>query len=896
MNKNKKIVMAVVSTVMAGTMLASMAACGPNRRYTPPSVDELEEGYRPQIDKDGRMTYSEGTEIATRMGYNNTETGITYNSKLIQTAAKDTTASSAVVAGKTYVSGDLKPAWQALSDTLGITVKDDWVANMKKTGENLDNIKTTNNLGNYGIITESSSIISTEGTTTDNLLNLNLYLDWMPNYKAFLESNAVVRMAITADTDTGAMYMVPYFDGNDDIEKYVLMRKDIVEKLLDTADVSAATGTFAGQAAAKNAVTSNQAEVTAKGTAHSVESFMGKTAAENYKINVTDPAALTGTATYGNNLHKVDESKKMNVVELTVDYGAVITALGNSDSELYKAVVAAGVATPQKASGNIVDIQNQIIDDTQGAVTGAKLIKVLQEYIKVAYHKTGETAPFYTKLSDVFNSAYAAWDVDLYVALGRCAVSSSALLGNASKGETAYFLGSRYGKTDRTYDVASMAGELYGVRGLTSRYSSLYAYINKDGGIVDARTKTDMWDALAKMHALAEEGLYYTGLGTKVDVGSIAASGNGGVQIYSSTDYVQTQTKNGGFKLVTTEDGYNYAPILTPVSRWDTDDNGSHETVMRFTESWRGVKDGGICVLKSYVKDQPEKLSAILTLIDWMYSNDGQMVLTYGPFSEKGNVTTAQAATVDSTVGTWYGTPVNMDINKAFKDGIVDTHDDKQYYVTEKYQGQYFCYGNKLYTGTYYKGKMVPTMTTASYDAFIDTAIGNGNFTNYARQIIGSALNFGNKDQGFEYQCTATCGLVGADIWAIAEVNGTIKHTLPGIDANNYWYTLVPTLLPFTKAQSTAMSDNYAKVCAGKSSADNYFYANKEENYNILTDVMYYGYDTSKTIHSGGGGALPGDAQGIISLLNESGLNTVSGFMTSAWDKVKTYYNSLTKK
>lgn len=890
MNKNKKLVMAAVSVVMAGTMVASFAAC------TPKTPEDPLAGYKPQVDADGKLTYSDGIEIKTRLGYDKDERGITYTSALIQGMAGEPTASSAVFAGKTYVSGDLKPAWQALQSALNISVKDEWVASWKKTGEHLDHIKTTNNLANYGIITESSTIISTEGTTTDNLLNINDYLDYMPNYKAFLEENAVTRMAVTADTKTGAMYMIPYFDGNNDVEKYVLMRKDVVERLLDATDLSSATGTFKGQVDAKNGV-SGQNAITLVGNKASAKAFMGKVAADNYDIDVTDPAALTGTPALGKNKHKIDDSKKLQTVKITVDYGAVIEAL-SADTPLKQAVVAAGVATPQTASGNIVDIQNQIINETQGAVTGAQLTKVLQEYIKVAYHKQGaKGTPFYTQLSDVFNSAYAAWDVDLYVALGRCMVTcaGSTLLGDSSKAaSSAYMLSSRAHTTNRTYDVASMAGELYGVRGLTSRYSTLYAYIDSKGNIVDARTKTDMWDALANIHDLALEGLYYTGQAITADVGSIANStGNTKVQFFSSTDYSQTQTSKGGFGAVQVEDGYNYAPILTPISRWDTNDDGTKETVMRFTESWRGVKDGGLCILKPYVKDQPERLSAILSMIDWMFSNDGQIVLTYGPNSKAGDITAEQAKTVNENYGTWYGTKADKTLEAAKTEGIVDTHDGKQYYVKDAYKGQYFCFNNELYTGTYYKGRMIPTQTSASNSAFL--GIGKASFTDYARRYIGSALNFGNKDQGFEYQCTAQCGLIGSDIWAIAEVNGTIKHPLPGIDSNNYWYTLVPTMLPFTKAQSTAMSDTYEKVVAGKTADKNYFYANSKATGNLLTDLMRFGYDTTKKV-TGVGGDLPGNANGVIDMLNKAGLAQVSTFMTSAWNSVKTYYNTLISK
>ena len=95
-------------------------------------------------------------------------------------------------------------------------------------------------------------------------------------------------------------------------------------------------------------------------------------------------------------------------------------------------------------------------------------------------------------------------------------------------------------------------------------------------------------------------------------------------------------------------------------------------------------------------------------------------------------------------------------------------------------------------------------------------AINEGKFTDHARQYIGSALNFGNKDQGFEAQCTPTCGLVGANIWAIAKVNGTIVYPVAGLVNDSeygYWRTLVPTVLPFPEGGRTGKTLDFFTTC-----------------------------------------------------------------------------------
>lgn len=935
MSKFKKISMAVVATVMAGAMIVPLAACGPKG----PGGDG-DEAYKPQLDAAGKLTYSDNIEIKTAIGYDNAERGIKYTLKILGAMQGQDSANNVTFAGKSYNEGNLKPAWQALQSALKIKVSDDWSGSTagevnEKAATNIEYVKTTRGgLDKYGILTSSATSITKEAAR-GTLLNLNEYLDYMPNYKAFLESSDIVRLSVTQTTtgkNAGAMYMAPYFDGNNDIEKYVLIRKDIVEKLLDATDLTGATTTFKAQAEAKDKGAKGATNlVNTVGTTASVTSFMGKTAAENYKIAVTDPAALDTTKkTWGNNSTAVLEGQEKATVNIVVDYGKVITTLQDSNSELYKAVKAAlkTETAVQVASGNIIDIQNQIINDSQGACTGAQLTKVLQEYIKVAYHKDGSNDAFYTKLSDVFNSAYAAWDVDLYVALGRCLVTSTGLMGDTAKSEVSkvYFLGNREARLDRVYNAACLAGELYGVRGLCSRYSNQYAYIDADGSIKDARAGTEMWEALNNLSKMAKEGLYYTGASLEAGKGSIAnETVNTKVQYFSMSDYVQTQTSSGGFAAqgkialgtdITIEKDYNFAPILTPVSRWDTDGNtqNGHETVMRFTENWRGVKDGGLCVSKEYVKNQPEKLSAILSLLDWMYSNDGQMVLTYGPFSSHGNVTAEEGKAANDTYGTWYANPVEGQIDgnsgkvsatASMADlkaaGIVDTYDGKMYHVTEKYEGKYLCYNNKLYTGYLYAGKQVPVPTDEMMDMLYNIKGKQGNFSDTARWAVGSALNFGNKDQGFEAQCTAKCGLAGAEIWAIAKVNGTIKHTEQKIDSNKWWYTLVPTVLPFENVETNAMNSTYALLGYSDKVASNYFYQSKNTS-NLLSDVMYYGYGSGQTITAGAGGTVPATAADFKTFLNNcvdgqtGSLDRINGFMRNAWNRSKTYYTEVLNK
>ena len=171
-------------------------------------------------------------------------------------------------------------------------------------------------------------------------------------------------------------------------------------------------------------------------------------------------------------------------------------------------------------------------------------------------------------------------------------------------------------------DVYSFAGELYGARGLESRYE--FSYIGSNGALQDARGQEATNEAMDKMNKLVQEGLVYTGKSVasgKTSFASTTAGADGtsatnNVEALMIHDYVNTQTGEGyalqedlGIK-AKAEEGYYFTPIITPVSKW----NDGAEKYMRFTESWRAVKNSGFAIPYESVKDNPEKLSALLEI------------------------------------------------------------------------------------------------------------------------------------------------------------------------------------------------------------------------------------------------------------------------------------------
>ncbi len=225
-------------------------------------------------------------------------------------------------------------------------------------------------------------------------------------------------------------------------------------------------------------------------------------------------------------------------------------------------------------------------------------------------------------------------------------------------------------------------------------------------------------------------------------------------------DYNQTQTVYNETKL---QDGEKYMAVMVPVARW----NDGTEKYMRFTESWRSVKTDAWGISKAGVGNDTDKLNAALALIDYAYSPAGQILMSYGP------------------------------------DAFIKTNADGSY-VTFNFNGQQW-----------------PVIADATYAELWAKA--SGNYTNYARQYLGSTLAFA-KSQAFEYQCTHEVGKEGAGYISTAIGLGTIKHPELAI-AENPWYTSIPTVLPNTNAENDIIKTytelaNYFNTAKGK---ENYF-------------------------------------------------------------------------
>jgi len=601
---------------------------------------------------------AESVTLRMATGYNSAKTGLFFDAEI---AGEGITLAD----GKTYNTGDLKPTWvemeKILSEKTGNEVSFENKYQGNGASKEFEYWKAQ--LDQVDMVTGTAATL-TEYGVAGNLINLSDYMDKLPNFKAYMEANPIVRLSITGDTKTGSIYFAPYFDGVNDIEKMPLMRVDYLQKLLD------GEGAFEAETCKDLAAPVYQPYMPTEG-----------------KVEIESLNA-DGTATQ----------------VLTKDYDAY---------------------------GNIIAKMNE-----KGVMSGVEAVNMLREYIDKTY------GGYYgTTRSNLFMGYDAAWDVDEMVALLRCVVANPSSLNGKDSIQGLFAREENNGS--RRADLVRFAGILFGVRGLESR--SDYLYVGTDGDLHDARLDAASYEALSRMHDMAAEGLISKDFIDKAETSSTKNYLPEDLG-FMSYDYNQTQTILNS-KL---DEGEKYMAIMVPVAKWQDGTEGG--VFMRFTESWRSVKTDAWAISKAGVGNDAAKLDAALALIDYAFSDEGQILMSYGP----------EAFRKDETF--------------------------------------------------MFNGKEMPVIADATYEELWAKA--DGNYTNYARYYLGSTLSF-VKSQAFEYQCTHAVGKEGAAKISAAIGLGTIKHPELAI-TDNMWYTSVPTVLPNTKTESDTLKSYTELSSTGK--------------------------------------------------------------------------------
>ncbi len=685
-----------------------------------------------------QLVFEKGTELRMAVGYNSNITGLFFHADQFKNYPSGITLAD----GKTYFSGDLKPTWVEVENRLGMKFID------KYAGKSAQNTfkDYAEKLGEVDMVAGTASQLNEYGAA-GALINIADYLDKMPNFKAYLETNPIVRLSISgtdADGDIGAIYFSPYFDGVDDIERMPLMRVDWVIKLLD------GEGEFAAEKSG-----------TLKPAAY--EPYMPTSG----KVEI-DVVKKDGSATE----------------KISKDYDK---------------------------AGNIVALMNAEL--AKGNVDGVKAVNMLRKYIDEAYN-----GYYGNNRSDLFVGQNAAWDADELVALLRCVVANAQTLNGT---DTINGLFSREdGNNQRRIDMFRFAGTLFGIRGLESRQDFLY--VGTDGQLHDARMEPETYKALERMNDMAAEGLISQSFMDDDTAGKTETMLDKDLG-FMHYDYNQTQTVYNETKLDNAA-GEKYMAVMVPVARW-YDGSNADGVYMRFTESWRSVKTDGWALSAAGIGDDENKLNACLKLIDYAYSPEGQILMSYGP------------------------------------DAFIKTNAD----------GSYVTFN--------FNGNQMPVIADATYAELWEKS--SGNYTNYARQFLGSTLSF-LKSQAFEFQCTHEVGREGAGYISTAIGLGTIKHPALAV-AENSWYTSVPTVLPTTKVENDQINTFKDLKTNFSTSKD----ADGSTQVNFLVDIIVGGYAALK---------LEGinSAEAMANYVaNDLGAKTVLSIREGAYQMLLGYYAEL---
>ncbi len=676
----------------------------------------------PAAAEDG-LTYAAGTVLRMATGYNSTKTGLFFDAEV---AGEGITLAD----GNTYHAGDLKPTWVEVQNQLGVVFEDRYQGN--GSAKEFDFWKER--LDEVDMLSGTAATL-TEYGEAGSIVNIGEYLDQMPNFKAYLEANPIVRLSITGNTGNGAIYFSPYFDGVNDIERMPLMRVDWVQKLLD-----------------------GEGEFTA------------------------------------------EQTKDLNAAVYTPYMpvsGSVAVDVVNLDG-----VTVDSISKDYDKAGNIVETMNNAL--AAGSVNGIAAVNMLRKYIDEAYN-----GYYGTERSNLFVGQNAAWDVDELVALLRCVVANSYTLNGTDSVQGLFTR--EDDNNQRRVDMMRFAGVLFGVRGLESRQD--YLWIDTDNKLRDARQEADAYEAMEKMNTIAAEGLISKAfLDSSAESTKTYLENDMGFMHY---DYNQTQTI---YNATVLQEGEKYMAVMVPVARWydGTDENGVY---MRFTESWRSVKTDGWGISKPGVGSDTNKLNAALKLIDFAYSPEGQILMSYGP------------------------------------NAFIKTNED----------GSYVTFN--------FNGKEMPVIADATYEELWAKA--SGNYTNYARQYLGSTLSFA-KSQAFEYQCTHEVGKEGAGHISVAIALGTIKHPELAVSENS-WYTSVPTVLPSTKNESDRIN-SFTDLTSKFNSA--------KGNQNLFVDQIVAGYAAE---------GMDDAETSAAYVTNSMNGKQYLALKQKAWERVLEYYTTLSK-
>lgn len=457
-------------------------------------------------------------------------------------------------------------------------------------------------------------------------------------------------------------------------------------------------------------------------------------------------------------------------VTLDKNYKPFYTTDINSDVSVLKKD-GTGKETIKKnvpAAKNIIAQMN-----AASTLNGKTAVTLLRNYIDQVYGTT-----YGAKRSELFCGGRAVYDVDELIALFKCVKANPAFLtGDAATNMVAFY--PRAKTSDRTTDLYRFL-QFFGLRGVESR--NQWFFVNMDGQLEDVRGTTKFRDGLEKLHEMYQDGLIMQDFTTakindKDDYRGPMLSGKYGEGNYAgfaTYDYNQTTTI---YNDTTADKNMTYASLLPAVADFD---DGTAGNFIHYTESWRSVKPQGWFITADTAKDSA-KLDKCLELFDYLYSEKGNRVMSYGP-----DEYLAKNA-----------------------DGTIKTMD--------------------------YQGKQVPVLSDDTKQQLKDLT--KGNYTNYYRYYLGATFPVGYvKEQGMEYQTVVDKAKPSLDVINNAIRYGVLEHVNHKDDNASKMQDIVPTTLPFNSTENTALAQDFDLL--------NKAFTSDKKQAMMISDIVIKGFGT----------------------------------------------------
>jgi hypothetical protein len=201
------------------TMIVNLVACsGSNNGQQSTNDPGNTEG---QSDASKDLEYSDVIKINFAMG--NNQRTLTYQQSTPLTMPD----------GRVITQGQLKPVWQYISQEIGIKI-DDVTVQDQPAREMMDVSAATNfrNATIYGGNSTAEALMSYGAQ--GYFVNLNDYLEYMPNFSAYLNENPAIKTSITAFD--GGIYYTPYAAEINNYARVFNGRQTWVKTLLDSEE------------------------------------------------------------------------------------------------------------------------------------------------------------------------------------------------------------------------------------------------------------------------------------------------------------------------------------------------------------------------------------------------------------------------------------------------------------------------------------------------------------------------------------------------------------------------------------------------------------------------------------------------------------------------------------